>query len=139
MNEQNISLTLVRWIELPSIEDSRGILTSIEGEIDIPFEIKRVFYMHQITLERGGHAHLDTHQLITAVSGSFLMELTDGQNRCEFIMNDPSKGVYIPPMIFINMREHTPDAVGVVLASTHYDRSKSIRTWDDYKIAMNLY
>ena len=131
-------MSLVCWVELPSVVDPSGILTSIEGGIDIPFEIKRVFYMHQITLERGGHAHRDTHQLVTAVSGSFLMELTDGRNTCEFHMDDPSKGVYLPPMIYINMREYSPDAVGLVLASTHYDRSKSIRTWGEYQIAVNL-
>ena len=61
-------LAKVNWVSLPSITDPRGVLTSIEGETDIPFDIKRIFYMHHITEDRGGHAHRDTDQLVIAIA-----------------------------------------------------------------------
>ena len=62
-------LDQVKLISLPSVVDSRGVLTAIEGTKDIPFEIKRVFYMHHIERNRGGHAHRDTDQVVIAISG----------------------------------------------------------------------
>ncbi len=126
------SLNHVRWIEFPSNRDNRGILTSIESAIDIPFDIKRVFYMHHIVSDRGGHAHRDTDQVIIAIAGKFVLELSDGMAQLTFELNDPTRGLYIPRMIFIRMYNFTPDAVCCVLASTHYDITKSLRTWDEY-------
>ncbi|MCX8044170.1 MAG: FdtA/QdtA family cupin domain-containing protein [Desulfobacterota bacterium] len=126
------ALNQVRWIELPSNRDNRGILTSIESGIDIPFTIKRVFYMHHIVSDRGGHAHRDTDQVVIAISGRFVMELSDGIEHRFFELDDPTRGVYIPRMIFIKMYNFTPDAVCCVLASTHYDITRSIRSWEEY-------
>lgn len=125
-------LSQVRWIDLPSNKDNRGILTSIESEIDIPFAIKRVFYMHHIIAERGGHAHRDTDQVVIAIAGRFVMELSDGTAQLTFDLHDPTRGIYIPRMIFIKMYNFSPDAVCCVLASTHYDITRSIRSWDEY-------
>lgn len=63
-------LDTVCWFPLPSHSDRRGILTVIESGVDLPFEIKRVYFLHHILKDRGGHAHRDTHQIITALSGS---------------------------------------------------------------------
>jgi hypothetical protein len=125
-------LSAVRWIELPSSIDARGILTSIEGGIDIPFEIKRVFYMHHINTDRGDHAHRDTEQVVIAAAGSFKMDLSDGTDTRTYSLDDPMRGVYTPPMVFIKLRDFSHDAVCMVLASTHYDIAKSIRTWEEY-------
>lgn len=122
----------VRWIELPSNTDNRGVLTSIESGIDIPFTINRIFYMHHIVSDRGGHAHKDTDQVVFAISGCFKIVLSDGTEKKTFVLDDPTRGIYIPRMIFINMHDFSPDAVCCVLASTHYDIKKSIRSWDDY-------
>lgn len=122
----------VRWVNLPSQKDSRGTLTSIEGNRDMPFTIKRVFYMHHIIADRGGHAHIDTDQVVIASFGSFKMDLCDGIKTRTFEMNDATKGVYVPRMIFIKMYNFSNGAVCLVLASTHYDISKSIRIWEDY-------
>lgn len=124
------------WINLPSVKDQRGILTSIESDIDIPFDLKRIFYMHHVISDRGGHAHTDTDQVVTAISGSFQIELFDGVNKICFRMDDPSRGLYIPRMIFINLFDFSSDAVCLVLASTRYDIKKSIRNIDDYMIAI---
>ena len=131
-------LDAVRWIDLPSSIDARGILTSVEGGIDIPFEIRRVFYMHHINTDRGDHAHKDTEQVIVAAAGSFRMDLSDGTDTQTYSLDDPMQGVYTPPMVFIKLHDFSPDAVCMVLASTHYDIAKSIRTWEEYLEAIEV-
>jgi len=126
----------VRWVELPSRVDGRGVLTSVEEQIDVPFEIKRVFYMHHIITDRGGHAHADTDQVVIAAAGRFKMDLSDGTNTQTYVLDDPTRGVYTPRMVFIRLYDFSPGAVCLVLASTHYDISKSIRSWEDYLKAM---
>ena len=125
-------LDAVRWVELPSNVDERGVLTSIESGQDIPFEIKRIFYMHHITTDRGGHAHTDTEQVVTAAAGRFKMDLSDGVSTRTYVLDDPTRGVYTPPMVFIELYDFSPGAVCLVLASTHYDIGKSIRSWEAY-------
>ena len=113
--------------------DIRGALTSIEGEYnDIPIDIKRIFYMHHVVDDRGGHAHIDTDQVLIGISGSFKLKLFDGKETKEFIMDDCTKGVYIPRLTFTDMYEFTSDAVCLVLANTHYDMSKSLRSMEAY-------
>jgi dTDP-4-dehydrorhamnose 3,5-epimerase-like enzyme len=131
------SINEISWKSLGSVHDQRGVLTSIESSIDIPFEIKRIFYMHHILSDRGGHAHIDTDQVVIAISGSFQIELYDGANQVLFNMNDPTKGLYIPRMIFIRLFNFSEDAVCLVLASTHYDIKKSFRNIDEYNNAIN--
>lgn len=126
----------VRWVELPSRVDERGVLTSVEGAMDVPFEIERVFYMHHIITDRGGHAHADTDQVVIAAAGHFKMDLSDGTNTQTYVLDDPTRGVYTPRMVFIRLYDFSPGAVCLVLASTHYDISKSIRSWEDYLKAM---
>lgn len=122
----------VRWVELPSVKDSRGVLTSVESAADVPFEIRRVFYMHHIAAERGGHAHRDTDQVVIAAAGAFEMRLSDGARSVTYRLDDPARGVYTPRMVFIELRAFSPGAVCLVLASTHYDMGRSIRSWEEY-------
>ena len=131
------SIVELNWIDLASVRDERGILTSIESSIDIPFEIKRIFYMHHIVSDRGGHAHRDTDQVIIAISGSFQIELFDGTERVFYTMASPVKGLFVPRMIFIQLSDFSKDAVCMVLASTHYDIKKSLRNMEDYNEAIN--
>jgi hypothetical protein len=126
-------LNAVKWIDLPSNFDNRGVLTSIESDIDIPFTIKRIFYMHHIVSERGGHAHRDTEQIIISIYGHFKMDLSDGITTKNIDLDDPTRGIYIPRMVFIRMYDFSPGAVCCVLANTHYDIKKSIRSWEEYK------
>ena len=131
------SILELKWIDLASVRDERGILTSIESSFDIPFEIKRIFYMHHIVSDRGGHAHRDTDQVIIAISGSFQIELYDGTERVSYTMDSPVKGLFVPRMIFIQLSDFSKDAVCMVLASTHYDIKKSLRNMEDYNEAIN--
>ena len=130
------SLDQVRWIDFPSYEDSRGILTSIESKFDIPFTIRRVFYMHHIISNRGGHAHIETEQVIIASSGMFNIDISDGIKTRTYEMKDPIKGLYVPRMIFTKLYDFSIDAVCLVLANSHYDISQSIRSWNGFLKAL---
>jgi len=126
----------VRWIEFPSHGDSRGVLTAIEGGIDIPFEIRRLYFVHDVITERGGHAHRDTHQVVTAVSGRCELRLSDGKEERLWVLDRPTRGVLINPMLFIRMVDFAPGTVVAAFASTHYDTKRSIRSWDEYLAAI---
>ena len=127
----------VRWIEFPSFHDDRGCLTSIEEQTDIPISLKRIFYMHKITTDRGGHAHKDTDQVVIAISGEFKIKLFDGLKWEEYEMNNATKGLYIPRMVFVELESFTQDAVCLVLANTHYDMKMSLRTRQEYLEVIN--
>lgn len=122
----------IRWIDLPAVKDDRGTLTAIEATVDIPFQISRIFYMHHISADRGGHAHRDTDQVIIGISGRHVIEVKDDRRSLRFVLDDPDKGLYLPRMTFTSLMEFSPGAVSLVLASTHYDRSRSIRTFEEY-------
>jgi dTDP-4-dehydrorhamnose 3,5-epimerase-like enzyme len=125
-------LDAVRWVELPSHRDERGVLTAIESGVHIPFEVKRVYFLHHIAAERGGHAHRDTHQVVVALSGHCELVLSDGRESRSFQLDNPTCGLLLVPMLFIRIQHFSPDAAIVVLASTHYDKTRSIRSWEDY-------
>ena len=99
---------------------------------DVPFDIRRVYFVHRIVADRGGHAHLDTHQVVVAISGHCDMMLTDGTDECVHRLDRVTRGLYIPPMLFIRMTAFAPDTVLASFASTHYDASRSLRSWDAY-------
>jgi dTDP-4-dehydrorhamnose 3,5-epimerase-like enzyme len=101
-------------------------------EDELPINIKRIFYMHRIVKDRGGHAHTDTDQVIIPMAGGFKMKVSDGVNTVIYEMNDPTLGIYVPRLIFIEFLDISHDAVCMVLASTIYDMSKSLRDWDSF-------
>ena len=121
-----------RWITLPYMPDHRGVLTSIESGLDVPFEIRRVFFMRDVRGERGGHAHRVTHQLLVPVAGSFRVEVSDGTESGSHTMNDPHRGLLLPPMTWVRLTDFTPDAVCLVLADTLYADVSYIRDWDEF-------
>lgn len=120
-------------IDLHTAYDTRGMLTSIEEILDIPIEIKRIFYMHHVAEDRGGHAHIDTDQIVIPIHGTFKVQLYDGVELLEYIMDDCMKGLYIPRLTFTNLYDFSLDAVCLVLANTHYDMSKSLRSLETYE------
>jgi dTDP-4-dehydrorhamnose 3,5-epimerase-like enzyme len=133
-----MSLKDVRWIDIPHVSDPRGVLSAVEGGIDVPFEIKRIFYMCGTPegTERGGHAHRETHQVVLGLNGSFRIDLSDGTDKRSFNIDDSNRGLYMPPMTWARLYGFSPGAIALVLADTHYDRSKSLRTWDDFALAV---
>lgn len=117
---------------LKNNEDPRGCLTAIEGTLDIPFEIKRIFYMHHVTEDRGGHAHIDTDQVLIPIHGSLKVKLFNGKETEEYLMDDCTKGLFIPRLYFTDMYEFTSETVCLVLSSTHYDMGRSLRSMKAY-------
>jgi hypothetical protein len=133
-----MSLSGVRWIPLPNVIDDRGVLTAIEGGKDVPFEIARIFYMHGTPagVDRGGHAHRDTHQVAISIGGSFKMEVSDGTTTQVFELSDPNQGLYLQPMRWVRLYGFASNAVCLVLADTHYDRARSLRSWEAFLSAL---
>jgi dTDP-4-dehydrorhamnose 3,5-epimerase-like enzyme len=130
-------LSEVRWIDLPAMCDERGTLTAVEGSLDIPFEIRRIFYMHHVLADRGGHAHRDTEQVVIGIAGRHMIEVRDETDSRTFVLDNPNRGLYLPRMTFTSLLDFSADAVALVLASTHYDRRRSLRTFADYLAALD--
>lgn len=130
----------VRWIKFRSVQDPRGSLTAIEGGQDIPLDILRVFYMHDVApgADRGGHAHRDTDQVAVAIHGSIKLTLSDGDTSVGIVLDDPTWGITLPRMTWTRLYDFSPGAVCMIFASTHYDMSRSIRSWPDYLAACSL-
>lgn len=120
--------------DLPKITDARGNLTFVEGGNQVPFEIKRVYYLYDIPggAERGGHAHKALHQLIVAMSGSFDVVLDDGFGKKRFHLNRSYYGLYVCPMIWRELDNFSSGSVCLVLASNHYDESDYYRDYSTY-------
>jgi hypothetical protein len=129
-----LGLNSARWIPFADNIDPRGRLTAVEGSGHVPFEIQRVFYVHQVTpgLERGGHSHPETDQVAVAIHGSLKIDLCDGSETRTFELSDPSRGLYLPRRLWCRLYDFSSDVICLVFASTHYDRAAVIRTWDRY-------
>ena len=124
-----------RIIDLRKIHDMRGNLTPIEGGADIPFDIKRIYYLYDVPSgeSRGAHAHKELSQLIIAASGSFTVTLDDGKCKRSFFLNRPYQGLYVKPGMWRTLEDFSSGAVCMVLASDVYMASDYIRTYEDFK------
>ena len=134
----SVHLEMVRWIELPRVADDRGVLGAIEPGRELPFAIKRVFFMHSVTGERGGHAHATTRQFLVPVAGSFCVDVSDGSVTVTHRLDDPHRGLYVPPMHWLRLHGFSPDAVCLVLADTTFEDASYIRDWSAFTNAMMM-
>jgi|ERR1700682_270425 len=127
-------ISAVRWIELSTHSDSRGRLTAIEGESQVPFMIRRLFYVHDVVSgsERAAHAHPSTEQCLIAVSGALDVQVEDSTTTQTYHLDDPTVALYVPPLIWVRLQNFTSHAVCLVVASTHYEPATVIRDWDEY-------
>lgn len=114
--------------------DSRGSLIAIEQLKDIPFEIKRVYYMYDTTegVTRGYHAHKNLQQVLICVHGSCKIRLDNGTEKEVITMDKPYEGLYVSNNMWREMFDFSPDAVLMVLASELYDESDYIRDYDEF-------
>jgi uncharacterized RmlC-like cupin family protein len=121
-------------ITLEKVKNRAGNLSPIEGLKDIPFEIKRVFYIYDIPggESRGAHAHKECHQLLFAVSGSFDVVVQDGLNHRRITLNRPNIGLYIPPKIWAAETNFSSGAICLVIASHDYNENDYIRNYEEY-------
>ena len=124
----------VKLIELPKIIDRRGNLSVVEEEKDIPFQIKRVFWVYDVPggKNRGAHAHRRLTQLIIALSGSFSVMVDDGRCRRTYLLNHPYQGLLIPPGIWNTLEDFSSGAVCMVMCSDFFDESDYIRKYRDF-------
>lgn len=120
--------------ELPRIRNRAGNITPVHNNIEIPFEIKRVFYLYDIPggESRGAHAHRECHQFLIAASGSFEVLLDDSKTKRIVQLNRPYIGLHIPPGIWASEINFSSGAICLVLASHVYDENDYIRKYDDF-------
>ena len=122
-----------RMIDIRKFSDNRGYLSVIEGGLDVPFEIKRIYYLYQVPeVARGAHAHKALQQLIIAANGSFTITLDDGTNKKSFTLNRPYQGLLIVPGIWRDLDDFSSGAVLLCLASEHYQAEDYIRDYNEF-------
>lgn len=133
-------MSLVELIELPSFVDARGSLVAIEGKCDVPFAIKRVYYLHSTTLgaSRGFHAHKRLQQVLVCVSGSCRVVLDDASRREEVFLAKPSIGLLIQHNIWREMYDFSDNCILLVLASEQYSEDDYIRDYDEFLMQVKL-
>lgn len=129
-----MSIRDCKKINLKKISDPRGNLTVVESLKDIPFEIKRIYYIYDVPADssRGGHAHKTLEQVMIALSGSFDVILDDGFNRKRITLNRPYIGLYISKMIWSEMNNFSSGSVCLVIASDYYKEDDYIRDYNEF-------
>lgn len=121
-------------INLNQIGDRQGHITVVENHKEIPFEVKRVFYLYDIPggESRGAHAHKECHQLLIAASGGYQVEVSDGLKSKKFLLNRPNQALHVPPGIWASEVNFTSGAICLVLASHVYDEKDYLRNFKDF-------
>ncbi len=122
-------------LQIKTHTDSRGCLSIIENNKDIPFDIKRIYYIYGVSqknIVRGAHAHKNLQQLIISIAGSFDIIVDNGINRTTCALQKPMQALHISPMTWCELTNFSTDAVCLVLASEHYDINDYIRDYDEF-------
>ena len=133
-------LEMAKMLEFSQQGDDRGHLVIVEGEEDIPFEIKRIFYIYGTDKDvvRGQHANRESEFVLINVSGTSKVKVKDGKgNEAIYSLNRPHTGIYLPKMIWKDMYDFSEDSVLLCLASTHYNREEYIRDYDQFVKIVN--
>lgn len=124
-----------RKVEFVQRGDDRGHLVIIEGMKEIPFDIKRVFYIYgsQKDVVRGKHANMRSEFVLINVQGTSKIKVTDGRSEQIYDLNEPHSGVYVPRMLWKEMYDFSEDSILLVLSNEHYDKSEYINDFETYK------
>ena len=130
---RNSKITDCQIIDIRRYSDNRGYLSVVENGIDIPFDIKRIYYLYMVPeVARGAHAHKQLQQLLIATSGSVDVIMDDGTNKQTFHLDRPWKGLLIPPGLWRDLENFSGGAVLMCLASEKYDANDYIRDYDEF-------
>jgi dTDP-4-dehydrorhamnose 3,5-epimerase-like enzyme len=132
-----MTTNIIQTIDIPKIRDD-GFLCFAEYPDQIPFEIKRVYYIVSPVkgLPRGKHAHKKTKQILFCIKGSVRMVLDDGRRKGEIVLVSPEKGIILDPLVWHEMLDMNEDTVLLVLASEKYDSADYIRSYEEFKKAI---
>ncbi len=134
MKLKNSTISECSLIDISKIHNDAGNITVIENETNIPFEVKRVYYLYDIPggEARGGHAHYKLEQFIVAASGSFDVILDDGKNKKRVSLNRPNIALHIVPGLWREIDNFSSGSICLVLASHIYEESDYIRNYDNF-------
>ena len=124
----------IKLVQLQRHGDARGSLVSIEDQNNVPFAIRRVYYLFETKADvrRGFHAHKQLNQMAIVVRGSCRFHLDDGTETVEFSLDNPAQGLMLPPMLWHEMYDFSEDCVLMVLADGHYDESDYVRNHEEF-------
>lgn len=130
-------IKMAKLIDFKISGDNRGQLVALEANKQIPFDIKRVFYIFgtQPDVPRGNHSHYQTKQFLVSITGSCKVTLDNGTTKETFYLNKPNIGLLQDALIWGVMHDFTPDCVLLVLADTYYDEADYIR---DYSLFLKV-
>jgi dTDP-4-dehydrorhamnose 3,5-epimerase-like enzyme len=129
----------VKIINLPKILDERGNLSFFQNDDQLPFEIKRVYWIYDVPggEHRGSHAYKDVQEIIVALSGSFDVVLNDGRTEKRFSLNRSYYGLYVPKMIWRYMDNFSTNSLAVITTDSLYNPDQYIRDFDEFKQLAN--
>ena len=121
-------------IELPKITDRRGNLSFAENDSQLPFEIKRSYWIYDVPggTDRGGHAYKENTEFVIALSGSFDVLIDNGEKTERFNLNRSYYGLLIPKMTWRTMVNFSTNSLALVLSSTEYDENDYIRDYQEF-------
>lgn len=125
----------VKVVDLPSVADLRGALSFAQVNDHLPFVPKRYFIVYDVPSKnvRGEHAHRRLNQFLVCIKGSCAVVVDDGENRSEVLLDRPTRGLHVPPLVWATEYKYTPDAVLLVLADDEYDADDYIRDYEDFQ------
>ena len=122
-------------VDLSKVHTTAGNITVVENDNNIPFEVKRIYYLYDVPggEERGGHAHYELEQYIIAASGSFDVILDDGINNKKITLNRPYLALHVVPGLWRELNNFSSGSITMVLASHKYDESDYLRNYNNFK------
>jgi oxalate decarboxylase/phosphoglucose isomerase-like protein (cupin superfamily) len=132
-------MDIPKIINLPKIIDPRGNLSFFENSIQIPFDIKRTYWIYDVPGGeiRGSHAFKESHEFIIALSGSFDVVLNDGENEMKNSLNRSYYGLYVPNLLWRSIENFSTNSLALIVSSIPYDTADYIRDFEEFKILRN--
>lgn len=129
----------VKIIELSKIIDPRGNLSFFENSNQIPFDIKRTYWIYDVPggETRGSHAFKESHEFIIALSGSFDLILNDGNKEVKYSLNRSYYGIYVPNLLWRSLENFSTNSLALTVSSISYDSSDYIKDFDEFKRIKN--
>ena len=132
-------MSLIKWVDFPLLGDDRGSLIALEQNKEIPFDIKRTYWIYDVAggEMRGSHAFKESQEFIIALSGSFDVILNDGVKKMKFSLNRSYYGLYVPNLLWRRIGNFSTNSLALIVSSIPYDADDYIKDFDEFKIIRN--